>query len=145
MSRVIPYELARLRGNPGKRRLRPGPQPARTEAVPEPLPFLGEAAKAEWRRLAPALFRLNLLTVLDHAVFGAYCASFGQWMTAERLLESESLTAQGSTGNTVVHPLIKVATQSARDLCRYASEFGLRLRSQSSLEAQSAKLTSSVD
>jgi P27 family predicted phage terminase small subunit len=125
MSLVIPYELARLRGTPGKRRLRPVPQPARTEAVPEPLPFPCETAKAEWRRLAPELFRLNLLTVLDHAVFGTYCALFGQWMTAERLLETESLTAQGSTGNTVVHPLIKVAMQSARDLCRYASEFGL--------------------
>jgi hypothetical protein len=52
VSRVIPYELARLRGFPGKRKQR-GPQPIRTEAVPEPLPFLGETAQAEWRRLAP--------------------------------------------------------------------------------------------
>jgi P27 family predicted phage terminase small subunit len=125
MSRVIPYEVARLRGNPGKRRLRPGPQPGRTEAVPEPLPFLSEAAKAEWRRLSPELSRLNLLTVLDHAVFGAYCAAFGRWVSAEHLLETEGLIAKGSTGNTVAHPLTKIATQSARDLCRYAAEFGM--------------------
>jgi P27 family predicted phage terminase small subunit len=125
MSRVIPYELARLRGNLGKRKLRPGPKPASPEAVPEPLPFLCEAAREEWRRLAPELFRLGLLTVLDHAIFGAYCAAFGHWMTAERLLETEGLTARGSTGNTVVHPLTKIATQAARDLCKYAAGFGM--------------------
>ncbi len=87
--------------------------------------FLSEAAKAEWRRLAPELHRLHLLTVLDHAVFAAYCSSFGRWITAEQALETEGLTAKGSTGNNVVHPLIKIATQSARDLCRYADEFGM--------------------
>jgi P27 family predicted phage terminase small subunit len=63
--------------------------------------------------------------VLDHAIFGAYCASFARWMMAERALETEGLTARGSTGNTVVHPLVKIAQQSARDLCRYAAEPGL--------------------
>jgi P27 family predicted phage terminase small subunit len=125
MSHIVPYELARLRGNPGKRRLRPGPQPARTEAAPGPLSFLSEVAKQEWRRLAPELCRLGLLTVLDHAIFGAYCASFGRWMTAERLLETEGLVAKGSTGNTVASPLFKIATQAARDVCKFAAEFGM--------------------
>jgi len=30
-----------------------------------------------------------------------------------------------STGNMVPHPLTKIATQAARDLCRYACEFGM--------------------
>jgi hypothetical protein len=34
VSHVVPYELARLRGFPGKRRARSGPQPSRTEEVP---------------------------------------------------------------------------------------------------------------
>ena len=45
---VVPYELAQLRGNPGKRKLHPGPQPARTAHVPGPPDFLMPAAKAEW-------------------------------------------------------------------------------------------------
>jgi P27 family predicted phage terminase small subunit len=125
MSHPIPFELARLRGNPGKRKLHPGPQPARTEAPPEPLNFLCETGKAEWRRLAPELHRLGLLTVLDHAVFGAYCSSFGRWMTAERLLATEGLLAKGSTGNTIAHPLFKVATQAARDVCKFACELAM--------------------
>jgi P27 family predicted phage terminase small subunit len=126
VSHVVPYELARLRGHPGKRnKLRPGPQPARTEEVPEPLDFLCEAGKAEWRRVAPELCRLGLLTVLDRPVFAVYCSSYGRWATAERLLATEGLLAKGSTGNTVVHPLTKIATQAARDVCRYAAEFGM--------------------
>ncbi len=58
-------------------------------------------------------------------MFGAYCAAFGRWMTVERMLETEGLTARGSTRNTVAHPLSKVAAQAARDLCRYAAEFGM--------------------
>jgi P27 family predicted phage terminase small subunit len=54
-----------------------------------------------------------------------YCQTFGHWLEAERLLEAEGLTAKGSAGNVVMHPLMKVAIQSARDLCKYAAEFGM--------------------
>jgi P27 family predicted phage terminase small subunit len=125
MSRVIPYETHRLRGFPGKRKLRPGPQPTRTEEVPEPPDFLCEAAKAEWRRLAPELCRLNLLTTLDRSLFAVYCETFGHWMEAERQLEAGGLVAKGSTGNVVMHPLVKIAVQAARDVCKFGAEFGL--------------------
>jgi P27 family predicted phage terminase small subunit len=125
MSRVVPYELARLRGNPGKRRLQAGPQPARTEAPPEPLDFLCDAAKTEWRRLAPEMHALGLLTALDQSLFAIYCSSVARWLTAEGLIETEGLTARGSTGNVVAHPVVKIATQAARDVCKYAAEFGL--------------------
>jgi P27 family predicted phage terminase small subunit len=122
---IIPIELQRLRGNPSRRPLRSGPQPARTEEQPEPLSFLSEDAKGEWRRLAPELHRLGLLTVLDHTAFGAYCMSFARWVAADRQLESEGLLATGSMGNVVAHPLFKIAVQSARDMIRIGSEFGL--------------------
>jgi P27 family predicted phage terminase small subunit len=121
---IIPIEVKRLRGNPGRRPLHSGPQPARTDP-PEPLAFLSEDAKAEWRRLAPELHRLGLLTLLDHSAFGAYCSSFARWMAADRMLESEGLLAPGSTGNMVVHPAFKIAVQCARDLIRIGNEFGL--------------------
>jgi P27 family predicted phage terminase small subunit len=122
---IIPIELQRLRGNPGKRRLHAGPEPTRTEGPPEPLSFLSEDAKGEWCRLAPELHWLGLLTILDHSAFGAYCSSFARWMTADRQLESEGLLATGSMGNVVAHPLFKIAVQSARDMIRIGSEFGL--------------------
>jgi P27 family predicted phage terminase small subunit len=125
MSHIVPIELKRLRGNPGKKKLHAGPQPTRTEEPPEPLAFLSDNAKAEWRRLAPELHRLGLLTLLDHSAFGAYCSSFARWMAAERMLESEGLLAAGSTGNTVAHPAFKIAVASAKDMIRIGNEFGL--------------------
>jgi P27 family predicted phage terminase small subunit len=125
MSRPIPFELAKLRGNPSERPLRPGPLPARTETPPEPPSHLSEGAAAEWRRLAPDLWELNLLSILDHSVFALFCTAYARWMEAERLLESEGLLAKGSRKNAVVHPLTKIATQSARDVCKLAAEFGM--------------------
>src|SRR5262245_36689271 len=78
----VPFELKALGGNPGKRPLHPGPQPTQTDEPPEPLPFLSETAKAEWRRVAPELHRLGLLTILDHVIFGTYCAAYGRWADA---------------------------------------------------------------
>jgi P27 family predicted phage terminase small subunit len=137
MSRnVVPYELAKLRGNPGKRRLHPGPQPARTEQPPEPLEFLLPAAKAEWSRLAPELHALGLLTALDVTLFGLYCQSVARWLLAEELLakaireaaadgdDGGGLVVAGSKGAAVINPLLKVTVQAARDVCRYAAEFG---------------------
>jgi P27 family predicted phage terminase small subunit len=137
MSHVVPYELARLRGFPGKQRKRPpGAQPARTEQVPEPPDFLMPAAKAEWARLAPEAHALGLLTALDVTLFAVYCQSVGRWMAAEDLLvkavaeaaadgdDGGGLAVAGSKGGAVINPVLKIAVQAARDVCRYAAEFG---------------------
>jgi phage terminase small subunit len=73
-----------LRGNPGQRRLRPEPMPARGEAVPEPPKYLTDYAVEEWSRTAPELWHLGLLTVLDTNLFAAYCQSYAKWRLAER-------------------------------------------------------------
>ncbi len=123
----FPYELARLRGHlreaqasSGQDRSRAGPR-----RCPSRFPSSARPAQAEWRRAAPELHRLGLLTVLDRSVIAVYCASYGLWATAERLLETEGLTAKGSTGNMVPHPLLKIATQAARDVCKFGAEFGM--------------------
>jgi hypothetical protein len=59
-----PTNLVLLRGNPGKRALNkeePKPRPV----LPEPPGHLDTGAKREWRRVAPELHQLGLLTVLD--------------------------------------------------------------------------------
>src|SRR4051812_32697332 len=52
-----PAALKLIQGNPGKRPIRQEPQPERGD-LPEPPEFLAEDAKAEWRRVAPELYRL---------------------------------------------------------------------------------------
>jgi phage terminase small subunit len=65
-----------LRGNPGKRALRPEPEPARGSECPEPPSFLPPDAVAEWHRIAPELHRIKLLTVVDVGLMAAYCSAF---------------------------------------------------------------------
>ena len=92
---------------------------------PEPPTYLSKYAISEWQRTAPELHRLGLLTILDEASFAAYCSAYGLWRMAEEQLAQEDLVAPGSERNTVVNPLLKIATQAARDLIRFGSQFAL--------------------
>src|SRR5215467_676949 len=99
MSKPVPVELARLRGNPGHRPLRQGPSPSRPSEIPGPPAYLyDEFARQEWTRLAGELYDLGLLTTLDISSFAIYCTSFGRWRRAEQILseamERDSCAAQ---------------------------------------------------
>ena len=71
--RKVPTHLRLLRGNPGKRPIKPEPEPAVPDKPPEPPNFLSDEAKNEWWRVAPELHALSLLTVLDVMPLAAYC------------------------------------------------------------------------
>jgi P27 family predicted phage terminase small subunit len=62
--------------------------------------------------------------VLDESTFAAYCQSYGLWRMAEEKLASEDLVAPGCERK-VVNPVLKIASQAARDLIRFGMEFGL--------------------
>ena len=57
----VPFPLKVLRGNPGKRPMKPEPQPEQATDVPAPPPFITGYAADEWWRTAPELQRLGLL------------------------------------------------------------------------------------
>jgi phage terminase small subunit len=57
--------LRLLKGNPGKRRVRIPPEPARGDECPPPPEHLNGYARQAWLELAPELHKLNLLTTLD--------------------------------------------------------------------------------
>jgi hypothetical protein len=69
MSHPIPYELAKLRGFPGKRKMHPGPQPTRHEQPPQPHDGLAGDARDAWLYLAPQIHPLGLLTEIDVIAF----------------------------------------------------------------------------
>ena len=79
-----PTHLKLLEGEVNKKRINfnePKPRPK----APKCPSWLSREAKKEWRRLAPELERLNLLTKNDLAMFASYCAAFGKLAWAERL------------------------------------------------------------
>ena len=141
--RKVPTHLRLLRGNPGKRPIKPEPEPTVPEKLPEPPAFLDEQAQNEWWRVAPELHALGLLTVVDTMPLAAYCDAFGRWITAERMIAAmaakdhvtKALIIRGSAGSAMANPLVKIARCAAADMVSYASEFGMTPRARSYLDA----------
>lgn len=129
-----PTKLKLLAGNPGKRPLNknePKPQPIR----PSCPRFLSREARKEWRRLAPELERLGLLTRLDRAAFAAMCQSWGHWVQAEKLMEGQCPVGRDKrTGEIITHPAYLVAKQAMEQMRKLLPEFGLTPSSRSRLD-----------
>ncbi|OKO77247.1 phage terminase small subunit P27 family [Bradyrhizobium sp. AS23.2] len=128
----VPFELAKLRGNPGKRRLRPEPQPTVEAEPPAPPDWLSAYAREEWLRAGPQLHHLRLLSVLDIGPFAAYCEAYSTWRTAAEALArfaerddaTRGLLIKSSEGPKT-NPLVRIASRAAEDMVSFASQFGL--------------------
>ena len=129
-----PTVVRLMRGNPGRRPInRNEPRPTRGEAVPEPPEYLLPYAVDEWRRVAPELWHMGVLTVLDLTLFAAYCQSYARWRLAEEALAgmatrdpvTHGLLVRTIEGNARRNPLVKVAADAARDMVTYAGQFGM--------------------
>jgi P27 family predicted phage terminase small subunit len=131
--RKVPTHLRLLRGNPGKRPIKPEPEPSVPEMLPEPPSFLSVDAVNEWWRVVPELRALGLLTVLDVQPLAAYCVAYSHWIAAEQALAQmaaedsnfNGLMITGSTGSRMANPLVKIARNAAADMLRFAGEFGM--------------------
>jgi P27 family predicted phage terminase small subunit len=129
----MPTHLRLIRGNASKRPIRSEPQPARSLEIPQPPEFLARYAREEWYRVAPELYRLGLLTLVDVTALAAYCDAYGRWRTAsealakmaERDATGRALLVKNADGNARQNPLVKIAANAAKDMLRFAGEFGL--------------------
>jgi P27 family predicted phage terminase small subunit len=148
-----PTHLKLLRGNPGKRPIHPEPEPEISPAVPEPPPFLTGYAVDEWRRVAPVLYRLSLLTLADLMPFAAYCQAYSRWRTAEEALadmatgdeETKGLLVERADGKEEQNPLVRITSNAARDMVRYAAEFGMTPSARSRVRAGTGGRDSKFD
>jgi P27 family predicted phage terminase small subunit len=118
----IPTRLKLLRGNPGHQKLNKNePEPELSPDVPEPPTFLAAYAQDEWWRVAPELFRLKLLTILDVNTLAAYAQSYHRWRCAEEALAQMAerdpvnggLLVRRASGDASTNPLVKIARDAA--------------------------------
>ena len=127
----VPTALKVLRGNPGHRPLNTRePAPARVVDLTPPAELSGVAA-AEWIRLAPALQKLGLLTVIDDRALMAYCMVWARWLEAESHVRDHGLVLKGKRGAPFVSPYVKIAAQAALQLKGWIEQFGMTPSSRS--------------
>ncbi len=121
-----PTSLKVLGGNPGKRSLnRAEPKPKTSAKAPKSPAFLSENAKKEWKRVAPVLHEMGLLTEVDVAALAVYCQAYARWMEAEKTLAEEGTTFTTEKGYVGAHPAISIAKQCWATIKQFAAEFGL--------------------
>ncbi len=139
-----PTALKMLHGNPGRRPLNDKePKPARGERPPAAPSWLDTAARNVWRRLAPELHRLGLLTGLDRDLLALYCVELADYIRALkelRRLPAVVVNGGGRTttrkrngdveekttrGQLVPNPWLAVRNHALKNLTRLGSELGL--------------------
>lgn len=122
--RPKPTNLKILEGNPGKRALNksePKPKPI----APKCPTWLDKEAKKEWKRVAPELERLGLLTIVDGTALAAYCQAYSRWKQAEEILQAEGLIFATESGYLMPRPEVKIAEKSMQLIKSFCAEFGL--------------------
>lgn len=120
-----PTALKKLQGNPGKRALPVNePQPPTTKAPAAPR-YLSDDAKREWRRVAPTLQGVGLLTDVDHDALAMYCERFAEWKTAWGKVLEEGAVITTTAGNLIQNPRLSIANRAAKEALALAREFGM--------------------
>jgi P27 family predicted phage terminase small subunit len=130
-----PTALRMLEGNPSRRPLNDA-EPKPKAQAPKCPAWLHVDAKREWRRLAPKLEALGLLTEVDGTALAAYCQAYARWKEAEEVIEREGLTfTMEKTGYTGPRPEVAISRQSVQIMKAFCAEFGLTPASRSRLRA----------
>lgn len=124
-----PTALRLLRGNPRKRPVNANePKPAPLAGDLAPPAWLDADAQTEWRRLAPMLGRLGVLTETDADALAAYCESWVTWKTATARVRQFGMVIKRTKGGAelpVISPYVKIAHHAMQQMRAFLVEFGM--------------------
>lgn len=130
--RPKPTQLKVISGNPGKRPLNLSePKPEGPAQCPA---WLDGGGKAEWRRVAPHLEKMGLLTAVDMAAFACYCDAVSKLEQANNKIESLGLIAKTGGGGAKVSPYFTIRSKAMEEIRAFASEFGFTPSSRGRIE-----------
>lgn len=134
----LPRAVKENRGNPGKRPLN-NREPKPVEGAPSCPSFMSKEARAHWRRIVPLLRDMGVLAKCDIGVLAAYCESFAEFKQASiELQEGGKLTFTTDKGNVIPHPLVGIKNTAARNMHRFAQDFGLTPAARTRIEIMAA-------
>ena len=94
-------------------------------ALPRCPPHMSPVARKEWRRLAPVLHEVGVLTVVDRAALAAYCQSYARWVEAEEKLRETPMLLKTPSGHVQQSPWLSVANKQLEVMGRFMTELGM--------------------
>lgn len=102
--------------------------------IPDCPTHLLPEAKKEWKRLAPQLERLGLISELDRAFFAAYCQAYGRWVQVEKQLKKHGdagLIDTTPSGYKQMSVWLQISGRALSDMEKYGTHFGFSPSSRS--------------
>ena len=139
-----PTALKALEGNPGKRPLNEH-EPVPPKAAIRCPAWLEPEAKKEWKRLAPALEAMGILTTVDISAFAGYCQAYARWKEAEEFISKHGSIFQTPSGYVQQVPQVSIAQQNLKIMQSFCSEFGLTPATRSRIIAGSGSESDAGD
>lgn len=125
-----PTALHVLNGNPSKIKNLGKNEPKPAPIAPKCPAWLSKDAKKEWKRVAPELERLGLLTQLDMVALSGYCESWAQYKKAIEFIHDHDdvypiTDAEGNIKYLQQVPQVSMANKAIANVRALCSEFGL--------------------
>ncbi len=114
-----PYLVKAAAGNPGKRKLQPGVQPAATPFDP-PMPLEGAAAE-EWRRVVS---EATWLRAPEAAAIADRCLCWARLLEAEADIAERGFIVRTRNGK-VKNPSVQIAREYRKAIQAYDAALGL--------------------
>lgn len=137
-----PTALKLLDGNPGKRPLNQNePKPA--QVIPKCPTHLDDIAKKEWKRLAPVLSRMRVLTEADAIMLSTLCLTYSRLIQAQEALGKSSLLIKTGSGYVQQSPLIGIISTCTQQIATLCREFGLSPAARTRIAAEQDQSISS--
>ena len=121
------------KGNPGHRPIGADPAPQQNTAAKKialsPPSWLKERKGIEvWKRIAPRLVSLKLITTADVETFGRYCRTFSRWLEMQAKIDKQGLTRHVKSNHGEwdrPHPLLLPCDRLEVRLQAFEACFGL--------------------
>ena len=133
-----PSALKRLRGNPGKRRLNER-EPKPQSGLPRVPSWLRPEVRKHWKKIAPMLDDIGVMTVIDGIALALLCEALGDYIRARGIVErvadeGQPFLTTTDKGNVIQHPAVGVMNKAWERVLKMLREFGMTPSSRSGLE-----------
>lgn len=135
----LPTHIHVLNGNPSKKpahQLKDSVSP--DIEIPGCPSHLLPDAKKEWKRIAPELERLGLISQMDRAALAVYCQAYARWKQAEekiKALGDAGLIEETPSGYKQISVLLQISNRSVEQMHKFMCEFGMSPSSRSRVTA----------